>query len=138
MILWKRRLYLIAKRCYTFPMTKKLDKSTVELVDEVIQAVADSNEVKQDVQNVVNVFREEVADKSSVKEALFSSARFRVAVLIVLGDALLAALPMLVAHSDPQFVATVSNVVNHLMTLWSIVGLGFIGSRTVRNTAVTQ
>lgn len=117
-------------------MTKNNKQSTV--VDEAIQAVAESEVVKQDIQDVVAVIQEEIAGKPNIKEALFNSARFRVFVFIALGDALLAMLPVLVAHSDPQFVATVSNVVQHLMTLWSVVGIAFIGSRTVRNTAVAK
>lgn len=119
-------------------MTKKQNQSTVELVDEAIQAVADSEVVKQDIQEVVAVIQEEIAGQPNVKEALFNSARFRVAVLIVFGDALLAMLPVLVAHSDPQFVATLSSMVSLVLPWWNIVGLGWMGLRTVRNTAVAK
>jgi hypothetical protein len=79
-----------------------------------------------------------VVNQIAVKESLYDSGRFRVAIFTGVIDALLAVLPVLVAHADPVFVAAVSNAVNILMTLWTIIGVSFIGARTLRNMAVSE
>lgn len=111
------------KRCYTLPMNKPKTKSTIELVEEVTDTVMSSPVIQSDV--VV------------LKESLKDSGRVKIATAVLVIDILLAILPILVSQADPAFVAMVSQLVQHLQTLFVFLGSVLIGARTMRNTGIS-